>query len=110
MEDDFFTILWWLLPYIDMTHPRVHVSPDKCLICLKCLKGGHGIVETSWILEARKSDHGPQLHYLLWELEVGCLNVQSLHFPASKNRCNNIYPWAVTANENKVSLGDDEMF
>jgi len=47
---------------------------------------------------------------LLWGLEVGCLNVQSLHFPASKNGCNNIYPWAVTANENKVSLGDDEMF
>ena len=52
--------------------------------------------------------NGPQLHYFLWGLEVGCLNVQSLHFPASKNGGNNIYSWAVTTNENKVSLGDDE--
>ena len=27
MEDNFFTILWWLLPFIDMNHTRVHTCP-----------------------------------------------------------------------------------
>ena len=27
MEADYFTILWWILPYINLKHPRVYVSP-----------------------------------------------------------------------------------
>ena len=27
MEANYFTILWWILPYNDMYQPRVHMSP-----------------------------------------------------------------------------------
>ena len=29
MEANYFTILWWVLPYIDMNQPWVHVSPTS---------------------------------------------------------------------------------
>ena len=28
LEDNFFTIWWWFLPYIDMNHPWVHMCPQ----------------------------------------------------------------------------------
>ena len=27
MEANYFTILWWVLPYIDMSHPQVYMCP-----------------------------------------------------------------------------------
>ena len=27
LEDNYFTILWWILPYINMNQPRVHMCP-----------------------------------------------------------------------------------
>ena len=29
LEDNYSTVLWWFLPYMDMNQPRVHVSPTS---------------------------------------------------------------------------------
>ena len=29
MEANYFTILWWFLPYIDMNHPQVYTCPPR---------------------------------------------------------------------------------
>ena len=29
LDDNFFTIWWWFLPYIDMNHPWVHMCPPS---------------------------------------------------------------------------------
>ena len=26
MEENFFTILWWVLPHIEMNHPQTHIN------------------------------------------------------------------------------------
>ena len=31
MEDNLFTIMWWLLPYIDMNQPWVYMCPEHIL-------------------------------------------------------------------------------
>lgn len=48
-------------------------------------------MERVWVLEARLSDSGPQLHYVLWGWRHVASNVQSLNFPSSKKGCYNIY-------------------
>ena len=35
MEDNFFTIFWWVLPYVEMNHPWVHLCLPH-LIPLDC--------------------------------------------------------------------------
>ena len=29
MEDNYFTVFWWFLPYISMNQPRVHKGVEK---------------------------------------------------------------------------------
>ena len=78
MEVNYFTILWWFVPHIDMNHPRVHmwlpivnpVLPPSPLGCPR-------VLALSALLHASNLHWSSILHMVIYMLQ--CYSLKSSH-------------------------------
>ena len=84
MEDNYFTILWWFLPYINMNHPQVYMysprpipEPFSHLPPHPILLGCPRVLALGALLHALNSHWSSVLHMIMYMFQ--CYFIKSFH-------------------------------
>ena len=82
LEDNYFTVLWWFSPYIDMNQPRVHLCPPhhespSHLPAHPIPQGCPRALALSALLHAPNLHRSSILHMLIYVFQ--CYSLKSSH-------------------------------